>query len=552
MEKRSSSESLGTIASPDSPLTQSNIQDSRHIGAHSVRSSHEDVRVAFTASEIDNRASGNFTGPEMSSSELRDVASRAVEESVTYRSEPRAMESEHRSFRAEELTTRERRAAEYHGAEHTHRRSYGPERQRTSSCSRKYKARVSSERHRKRSASPRRRRHVDEHRYREDYERRRRSLKAASLRHLVRRRYSSLSFGGTSSQSRSSALYRRAQRQPSRRMSEYTRSTLEERRARPRRLPSGEPVRRESDGRYRSGMSSDPHAPEMATLTDPPVIVAVNSTSQPERIIPELPLVGYRLEDPRKEDYAPGFRRDPRPQECKSANITSSISEQHYKMQQPHGIAAASVGHPGQVSRDIEHPPMVRAHRGRRSDMWRVEFHEAHFVHRPDLRPWHYQYEEHLNFCPRFPTPVGSLVNFFTEGPRPEESLVNYCPRSVENMGCSEGVWQTYYPHLGSRYGRGANPVLSFQPQTWRDASRMRQPPQEEETWLDYPRELADIIFEGMFDTLRAQSDEVEALRADMRNVRSRMADFIESQKKAQDQSLAFIAAVKAQMDKPN
>nr|XP_050047824.1 uncharacterized protein LOC126544525 [Dermacentor andersoni]XP_054917061.1 uncharacterized protein LOC126544525 [Dermacentor andersoni]XP_054917062.1 uncharacterized protein LOC126544525 [Dermacentor andersoni] len=551
MEKRSSSEFLGTIASPDSPMTQSNVQDSRRIDTLiGVRSSREDDRVAF-GSEVDSRASGNSTDTGTSGSELRDVALRSVEESVTCRSEARAMESEDRFFRAEE-TTRERRAAEYRGAEHAHRSSYGPERQRTTAYSRKYKARVSSERRQKRSESPRRRRPVDEHWSREDYERRRRNLRAASLRHLVRRRYSSLSFGVTSGQSRSSALYRRAQWQPSRRMPESKRSTLDDRRdVRPRHLPSVETVRRESDGMRGSAPSSEPHAPGTATLADPPAIVAVSSTSQSERIIPELPLVGYHLEDPRKEDYAPGFRREPRPQEYKPVN-PASVSEEHYKMQQPHGSAAASVGHRGQVSRDIEHPPMVRAHRGRQSYMLPTESHERHFVHRPDLRPWHYQYQEHPNFCPRCPTYLGSFVSFCMGGPRPEESLLNYCPRSLENTGSSEGVLQTGGLHLGNPYGRGSQPVLGFQPLTWRDASRMRQPPREQETWLDYPHELADIIFEGMIDTLRAQSDEVDALRADMRDVRSRMANFVASEKKAQDQSRAFIAAVKAQMDKPN
>ncbi|KAL1421978.1 hypothetical protein MTO96_003968 [Rhipicephalus appendiculatus] len=328
MEERSPSQVFGTIASPDLSPTPSHIQDSQHDDTHNIRSSPDDSY----AGEINPGASEDRAGKEPRGSELRDQQVLVPESSATHRGETDEVEGDSRSsFRVEE-TPRERRAAEYYGEEHTHRRSYRVGHHRSSSSTMRYRSRVSSERHRDRSESPRRRRRFDEYWYREEHEHRRRSLRPASLGYFLRRRYSSLSFAVSRSRSRSGVLYRRTQWQPARRAYDPVRSTqLDSRVTRLRRVPSEESVPRESGARYASAMSDDEESSRIIDI-DPPVVAGANSETEP--VIPKVPLAGYHLEDPRREDYAPGFRRDLHPQEHELVDLTVSTREQHYEARQ--------------------------------------------------------------------------------------------------------------------------------------------------------------------------------------------------------------------------
>ncbi|KAL1467431.1 hypothetical protein MTO96_042187 [Rhipicephalus appendiculatus] len=293
------------------------------------------------------------------------------EKSGTHPGESSAIDSDCRSlFRAEELT-RERRDAEYHAEEHTHRRSYRVERYRSSSYTMRYRSRVSSERHRDRSDSPRRRRRFEEDWYMEEHERRRRSLRPASFGYFWRRQYSSLSFAVSRSHSRSGVLYRRTQRQPARRaygpvrsMESHQRSTQQHR------VRSLETVPREGDWRHGSAMSTE-REPSRIIETDPPIEDGVNS--EPERVIPKVQLAEYHLEDPRREDYAPGFHRDLHIQEHEVIDLTVSTHERHYEAQELNGSGGGSLGLHGQIPSSSARPPASRTCTLRSSDIYRPE-----------------------------------------------------------------------------------------------------------------------------------------------------------------------------------
>lgn len=113
-----------------------------------------------------------------------------------------------------------------------------------------------------------------------------------------------------------------------------------------------------------------------------------------------------------------------------------------------------------------------------------------------------------------------------------------------------EGVAQSGGQPLRGVYIRGTKPVQRFQKKTWNSASKTHKPQQgEEHCSFDSPLELEERISKSMLDTLRAQNDQVDKLRADIRNMRSRLAKFVATGKKAEEKSLAFIAAAKARMD---
>lgn len=551
MEERSPSQAFGTIPSPDLSPTSSHIQDSRR-DVHDTRSSPEDSY----AGEPNPAESEKRTGNEPSGSEFRDQHVLVAEKSDAHRGETDAKDGDRRSpFRAEE-TVRGRRAVDYHGEDHSHRRSYRVERHRSSSCTRRCRSR------RERSESPRRRRRFDEHRYREEYERRRRSLKPPSLGYFLRRRYSSLSFAVSRSHSRSGVLYRRTQWQSARRAYDTVRSTqLDRRGTRLRSVRSVETVPRESDGLYGNATSGGQESSRIIDA-DPPVMVGANSET--ERVIPKVALAGYHLEDPRSEDYAPGFRRDSHPQEHELVDLTVSTHEQRYEARQLYGSGDASLGPTGLIFRGFAQPPPIRTCTGRRSDIYNAENRDIDFAHRYNFQRCHYLSQEYpdicvrcsrpvesvVNYCPGGPRPEECLVNYCPVGPRPEECLLNYCPRLLENPRSVRDVSQAGGPPLrGFHDDRGKKLSVCFQAGTMRGASMVRQlPPDGERTWFDCPRELADGIVEGMVRTVRAQINEVDALRADMRDLRCRIANFVAEEKKAQEQSLAFIAAVKQRM----
>uniref|UniRef100_A0A224Y615 Uncharacterized protein n=1 Tax=Rhipicephalus zambeziensis TaxID=60191 RepID=A0A224Y615_9ACAR len=560
MEEQSSSHSFGTMASPDLSPTSSHIQDSRHDEAHGIRISPEDSY----AGELHCGASNNHPGREQSGAVLRDQQVLVSEKSGTHPGESNAIESDRRSlFRAEELT-RERRDAEYHAEEHTHRMSYRVERHRSSSYTVSYRSRVSSERHRDRSESSRRRRRSDEHWYREEHERRRRSLRPASLGYFLRRRYSSLSFAVSRSHSRSGVLYRRTTRQPARRAYGPVRSTESDRRStQQHRVRSLETVPREGDGWHGSAMSTE-QEPSRVIETDPPIEDGVNS--EPERVIPKVQLAEYHLEDPRREDYAPGFRRNLHLQQYELIDLTVPTHEQHYGAQL-YGSGGGSLERHGQIPSSSARPPISRTCTLRSSDIYHRKNRYIAFLRRHNLHRCNYLGQEGPDVCARCSRPVESLVNYGSGGsrpeeylvsycpvgPRPEECLVNYCPKPLDTARSMREASEAGVPYLRGPHVGGNEQSPCFQTLRRRGNSMMRQlPPDGERTWFDFPRELADRIVEAMVHTIRVQSNEVDALRADMRDLRIRMASFVADEKKAQEKSLSFIAAIKQRMAEQN
>lgn len=554
MEVWSPSQSSDTVTSPDSSLTSPHIQDYRHDDAREFRFRP----ISSSDDELDHGSPENRTGREPSGYAFRDQHMLEVDMPGRRRSETdEEVVNCCFPFRSED-STRERRAVEYYG-ERAYRRSYRVERDRSSSCNRRCRSRSSSERRREQSESPRRRRPLVEYRYGEEQERRRRSFRPASMGYFLRRRYLSLSFTVFRSHSRSRVWYRRTQWQPPRRAYYPVRSTQLDRHCTRRRSISAD-----RSAPCESAMSGEQESSRIIDA-DPPVVDRVNFEA--ERVIPKQPLAGYHLEDPRKEDYAPGFRHDSHPQEHELVDHTVSTQEQSYEVRQVYGSSDASFGPNDQIPNDSTWSPIIRAYTAQSSDMNHAQTRDNGLVHHHNLQRVHYLNHEDpdisvtctspveslVNCHPGGPSADGYLVNYCPAGPRPEECLITYCPRPLIISQSVGATSQTSVSSLRGLHDGGTKLGTCFQSLTSKDASMMRPlAPDGERTWFDYPRELADRIAEGMFHTIRTQNDKVDTFRADMRDFRIRMANFVEKEKVAQEQSLAFIAAVKRRMAEQN
>lgn len=538
-KKQSSSEYVGAVTSPDLPPTSSRTQSYEHVDVSGASASQE----ARHDSDAERRSPEYYTDTEMRASELRDEQVCEFDRAGTYRSEVDARETERRfSFRTEERS-RHRREAEDHGEARMHRRFRREEYPYSSYRSRSYSSRVLSDRRRYRSESPRRRRHSEERRSREYHERRMRGLQQTSPSYLLRRRYSSLSFSISRGQSRPRALYRRTQWQPSRRAHYRTRSIQgEHRNTHIRGVPPTERTAHESNRRYGSDVYTDQESPR--TLNGPSPMVPVNS--QTERIIPEIPLVGYHLEDPRRDDYRAGFHRGTLRQDDKLVELRASTHDEHYNGQALNGSSNTTRRNPLQIHSSFPQPPVTGAQGGLHEAAYQADNH-ACFQQRHEVHPGQIPNGE-FNFCSRCPRPVQPLGNFCPGPPNVEERLGNYYSMTLEIPLPSSEASQGGNPSFGL-YGGGSHSVPHFQAMTWRDSSRMREPPEDgEQAWLQCHRILYNRINGGMLRTLRALNNEVDALRADMRETRSRIAKFVDSERKEQEKSLAFIADVKAWM----
>lgn len=548
MEERYSSNCSGSIESPDLSPPSSHMADSEHDDTFETRHSHEDCYV----SESHFRVSEHCAGKKMTVSKLRERCVRAADKSATYCGEPDAAETEPRFSWRIDGVRHDQQSAKYCGVERRHRVSHREERDQTSCSIRERHSRGLSERRRKGSESPRRHHHFDGYRYREELERRRRCWKSASIGSFLRRRYTSLSFSVSRVQSRPCTLYRRKLCHPARRARGLTRSAQKDSHdTRLRNVTSNEPATRESDGRFGSSPSSESEA-----LTEPPVLLAANS--QAERIIPQVPLTGYHLQDPRDEHYAPGFRGYSICEGHKLRDHTTSAFEEH-NAKQLYDTSGAPARASSQIHSDSALALVICADNSR-SDMCGAENRDKGFAHYPILHTRHHRSEEFASFCARCPRPIEYPVNYWERSPTPEEHVVSYppmsegclvtnCPRPLENGRFPGRVSQAGGPPLEGLYERGTWPEVCFQALTTGGASTMNQAQQQQErSWWDYQRDLTESIVEAMIHTVRLKSAEVDALRYEMRDLRLRITSFVAAEKKAQERSLAFIAAVKERM----
>lgn len=286
------------------------------------------------------------------------------------------------------------------------------------------------------------------------------------------------------------------------------------------------------------------------------------ANSQAERIIPQVPLTGYHLHDPRGEHYAPGFRGYSICEGHKLRDHTTSAPEENNVKQ-----LCDSNGDPGDPSSQIYSDnalPLVVSADNSRSDMYGAEHRDKGVAQHTILHTRHHRSEEFANFCARCPRPIEPPANYWERSPTPEEYVVSYasmspmsegclvtnCPRPLPNDRFPGHVSQAGGAHLEGVYERGTGPAICFQTLTTGGASTMNQAQHEEErSWWDYQRDLTESIVEAMIHTVISKSDEVDALRYEMRDLRLRIASFVAAEKKAQERSLAFIAAVKQRMD---
>lgn len=348
-----------------------------------------------------------------------------------------------------------------------------------------------------------------------------------------------------------SVLHRRTEYHASRGAPDPPRSTQENRHGMQLHdVPSVELLPPEYGGRCGSDAHREPQGSR--TLAESPMVAAVNTlNTQTERVIPELPMVGYHLNDPRKADYSTQVRSDMfLEEEGRWVDLRASTPDEHYMGHQLNRSDDSTVKHLGQNCNGFLQLPVIRAHSSFREDTYCSITHDTCLQYQRTLPPWHYQNGELINFCPKSPRSVDPLVNIYPEGLISEECLVDRCRVSVGNSRYLGDVSQPCRQPLSGLYDRCNKTVPCFQTTTRKVSSRTDQPPQEEEhRRLNCSRVLADSIIEGMVHTIRAQNEEVNALRADMKEMRSRMAKFFARRKKAQQKSLAFIAAVKARMD---
>lgn len=348
-----------------------------------------------------------------------------------------------------------------------------------------------------------------------------------------------------------SVLHGRTEWHTSRGAPDPSRSTQEDRHdAQLHNVPSVELLPPEYGERCGCDVCRDPRASR--TLAESPVAAAVNSlASQTERVIPPLPMLGYHPEDPRRNDYATEFRSDMfLREELRWVDLRASTSKERYMGRQLNSSDDSSVKHLGHTCNGFPQLPVIRARSSFRGDTYHSMTYDTCFQYLCTLPPWHYHIREVINLCPRSPSSGEPVGNISPEGLLSEEWLVNCCTRSMGNSRPLGEVSQPGGQPLSGLYDRGNKMVPCFQTTTRKVSPSTDQPPQEEEhRRLNYSRELADSIVEGMVHTIRAQNEEVNALRADMKDMRSRMARFFASRKKAQQKSLAFIAAVKARMD---
>ncbi|KAL3218773.1 hypothetical protein MRX96_031312 [Rhipicephalus microplus] len=285
-------------------------------------------------------------------------------------------------------------------------------------------------------------------------------------------------------------------------------------------------------------------------LTESPAMTATGSlTWQVERVIPEMPLVGYHLEDSRRDVHSTEFRSNVSLQgEFEWVDMWASTPEEPYELQQIHCSNEPSLKRLTQACSRFPRPPGVVYQRHDLADTYHDIDHDVYFENHRYCHVCPYRRGEFLN-CPRCLTLLTPPVNLHHDSPVPEEYHAS-SSRSVEHSMFLEEVAQSGGQPLRGVYIRGTKPVQRFQKITWNSASKTHKPQQgEEHCSFDFPLELEERISKSMLDTIRAQKDQVDELRADIRDMRSRLAKFVATGKKAQEKSLAFIAAVKARKD---
>ncbi|KAH8030710.1 hypothetical protein HPB51_011497 [Rhipicephalus microplus] len=534
----------------------SRIKDSQHDGAHGIKHSHADN---YAYDFVKGLPKGH-PGKEPSGSLPHDQQVMVSENSGTLSGESLTDRRSH--FKAQELTGGSR-DAEYHAGKQTHRRPHQVERHRPSSSTMIYRPRASSERHRERSKSPRRRRSFDWYRYREAHERRRSSLSPASRGYSSERRYSSLLFAVSRSRSRSGVLHRRTQWTPAPRPYHPVRLTQSDRRSpQLHHVRSVETVRRVGEGRLSGAMSAEQ---EHSRIIETDRAVEDVKNSGVERVIPKVPLAGQLLKDPRRENYCPGSRRDSHLQEYELIDRTMFTDEEHYKEAQDiycscdeslklHYYSPSSYARPSVCrtctmrSSNIYHPENHDIASSCHRTLQRCDYlgQEGQDMRVEGSRP----VESQAYYCPKCPRAKNYPAPYCPVVPRPEECLARCCPRALD-----PALYVGEHPLTGGPLSRGFHNRLNklhSEEVTMRSAPLMRQrPPNSERTLFHYKRDMARCIVEEMIHSIRAQNNEVEALRDDMRDLRVKIVNIHVEEKKAQEESLAFIAAVKQLMAEP-
>ncbi|KAL3218781.1 hypothetical protein MRX96_031320 [Rhipicephalus microplus] len=494
----------------------SRIKDSQHDGAHGIKRSH-----------ADNYAYDLLKGPpkghpakESSGSLPHDQQVLVSENSGTLSGE--SLTDRRSLVRAQELTGGSR-DAEYHAGKQMPRRSHQVERHRPSSSTMIYRPRASSERHRERSKSPRRRQVVRVPASCTEERNGRQRLRAY---HPVR-------------------LTQSDRRSP---QQHHVRSV--------------ETVRRGGEGRLGGAMSAEQ---EHSRIIETGRAVEDVKNSGFERVIPKVPLAGQHLKDPRRENYSPGSRRDSHLQEYELIDRRMFTDAENYKEAQDlYCSCDESLKLHYYSPSSYARPSVCRTCTVRSNDIYHLENHDIASSHRRTLQRCDYLGREGQDMCVEGSRPVESLAYYCPKCPRakkypalycpvvprPEECLARCCPRALD-----PALYVGEHPIAGGPLSRGFHNRLNklhSEEVTVRSAPLMRQRPlNSERTLFHYKRDMARCIVEEMIHSIRAQNNEVEALRDDMRDLRVKIVNLHVEEKKAQEESLAFITAVKQLMTEP-
>lgn len=186
---------------------------------------------------------------------------------------------------------------------------------------------------------------------------------------------------------------------------------------------------------HESGGHCDVHLEPQASrrLTESPAMTATGSlTWQVERVIPEMPLVGYDLEDSRRDVHSTEFRSNVSlPGQCEWVDMWASTLEGHYELQEVHRSDKPSLKHLTQTCSSFLRPPGFVHQRYILADTYHDVDHDACFENHRYFHVCPYHQGDFLN-CPRCPTPVTPPVNLNHDSPVPEEYHVS-SSRSVEH-----------------------------------------------------------------------------------------------------------------------